>query len=50
MKRRIKILAVLLAGLLCALSLTACTPRQCKVCGGRGVVSGHICPVCHGMR
>ena len=50
MKRQTKILAAILAALLCALSQTASAPRPCKVCQGRGVVSGHICPVCHGIR
>ena len=48
--KRIKFLAAILAALLCALSLTACTPHPCKVCHGRSVVSGHVCPVCHGIR
>ena len=48
--KRIKFLAAILAALLCALSLTACAPRPCKVCQGRGVINGHLCPVCHGIR
>ena len=50
MKRQTKILAAILAALLCALSLTACAPRPCKVCHDHGVINGHLCPVCHGIR
>ena len=48
MARRIRILAAALAAALCALCLTACTPRPCKVCRGRGFTAGHVCVVCHG--
>ena len=48
--KRIKFLAAILAALLCALSLTACAPRPCKVCQGRGVINGHLCPVCQRSR
>ena len=48
--KRIKFLAAILAALLCALSLTACAPRPCKVCHDHGVINGHLCPVCQRSR
>lgn len=50
MKRQTKILAAILAVLLCALSLTACTSRHCKVCHDHGVINGPLCHVCQRSR